>query len=252
MFCKKGRLRNFAKFTGKHLRQSLFFNKVADLRPEACNFIKKETLAQVFSCEFCEISKNIFSTEHLRATASGKGFITKRLVNFEVNTSETIWFEVTISKKKWCIIFVYRPPHSNNKKVFFSELTTSLNQATNKYDNIIVMGGLNIDTQKNGAETNHDLSDLCDTFSLANLIGSSTCFKSLSGTSIDVFRTNRTRSFHNTAIIEPGIGDHHKLITSFFRSHFERITPKKVEYRNYKKFDVTNFFKGHRPRNDSR
>ena len=25
-----------------------------------CNFIKKETLAQVFSCEFCEISKNTF------------------------------------------------------------------------------------------------------------------------------------------------------------------------------------------------
>ena len=33
------------------------FNKVASLRP-ACNFIKKETLAQVFSCEFCEICKN--------------------------------------------------------------------------------------------------------------------------------------------------------------------------------------------------
>ena len=28
-------------------------------KPDACNFIKKETLAQVFSCEFCEISKNI-------------------------------------------------------------------------------------------------------------------------------------------------------------------------------------------------
>ena len=25
-------------------------------RPSACNFIKKETLAQVFSCEFCQIS----------------------------------------------------------------------------------------------------------------------------------------------------------------------------------------------------
>ena len=36
----------------------------------ACNFIKKETLAQVFSCEFCEISKNTFSTEHIRTTAS--------------------------------------------------------------------------------------------------------------------------------------------------------------------------------------
>ena len=27
---------------------------------QACNFIKNETLAQMFSCEFCEISKNIF------------------------------------------------------------------------------------------------------------------------------------------------------------------------------------------------
>ena len=56
VFCKKGFLRNFAKFTGKNLCQSLFFNKVAG----ACNFIKKETLAQVSSCEFCEISKNTF------------------------------------------------------------------------------------------------------------------------------------------------------------------------------------------------
>ena len=33
--------------------------------------IKKETLTQVFSCEFWKISKNIFFTEHLRSTASG-------------------------------------------------------------------------------------------------------------------------------------------------------------------------------------
>ena len=51
VFSKKGVLRNFTKFTGKHLCQSLFFNKV---------FFKKETLTQVFSCEFCEMSKNTF------------------------------------------------------------------------------------------------------------------------------------------------------------------------------------------------
>ena len=62
VFCKKGVLRDFTKFTGKHLSQSFFFNKVAGLscRPKACNFIKKETLAEVFSCEFYEISKNTF------------------------------------------------------------------------------------------------------------------------------------------------------------------------------------------------
>ena len=27
--------------------------------------VERETLAQVFSCEFCKISKNIFFTEHL-------------------------------------------------------------------------------------------------------------------------------------------------------------------------------------------
>ena len=45
MFCKKGVLRNFWKFTGKHLYQSLFFNKVSDLGQ---------------ACEFWEISKNTF------------------------------------------------------------------------------------------------------------------------------------------------------------------------------------------------
>ena len=39
-------------------------------RPEACNFVKKETLVQVLSCEFCEIFKDTFLTEHLCATAS--------------------------------------------------------------------------------------------------------------------------------------------------------------------------------------
>ena len=33
VFCKKGVLRNFTKFTGKHLFQSLFFKKVAGLSP---------------------------------------------------------------------------------------------------------------------------------------------------------------------------------------------------------------------------
>ena len=59
---KNGVLKKFAKSIGKNLCQSLFFNKVAGL---TCIFIKKETLAQVTSCEFCEIFKNTFLIEHL-------------------------------------------------------------------------------------------------------------------------------------------------------------------------------------------
>ena len=36
----------------------------------ACNFIKKEILTPVLSCQFCEISKNTVFTEHLRVAAS--------------------------------------------------------------------------------------------------------------------------------------------------------------------------------------
>ena len=37
------------------------------MKLKAWNFIKKETLAQVFSCEFYEISKHNFFAEHLQA-----------------------------------------------------------------------------------------------------------------------------------------------------------------------------------------
>ena len=41
---EKDILRNFTKFTGKQMGQSLFFNKVTGLRP--ATLLKKETLAQ--------------------------------------------------------------------------------------------------------------------------------------------------------------------------------------------------------------
>ena len=41
------------------------------LRALACNFIKKDTLEQVFSYEFCEISKNTFSYRTRLMAASG-------------------------------------------------------------------------------------------------------------------------------------------------------------------------------------
>ena len=49
-----------------YLKQGLYFNKAED---QACNFIKIETPAKVFSCEFCEISKNTFSNRTPPVTA---------------------------------------------------------------------------------------------------------------------------------------------------------------------------------------
>ena len=100
VFCKKGVLRNFSKFTGKHLCLSLFFNKVAGLR-------QKETLAQVFFCEFCKISQNTFFTEHLWATTSVLDNSHNSQIKFNIN----LRWEKTIYSRSWntsCSCFVHR------------------------------------------------------------------------------------------------------------------------------------------------
>ena len=43
VFCEKDVLRNFAKFTGIHLCQSIFFNKVAGLRLRPATILKRDS-----------------------------------------------------------------------------------------------------------------------------------------------------------------------------------------------------------------
>ena len=61
---KKLFLKISQNFAGKHLCQSLSLNKVT------CNFTKKESLAQVFFCQFCEVFKNRFFYRSLQVVAS--------------------------------------------------------------------------------------------------------------------------------------------------------------------------------------
>ena len=55
---KKGVLRNFAKFTGKHLCQSLSFNKFADLRP--ATLFKKRLWHRYFPVNFAKFLRTPF------------------------------------------------------------------------------------------------------------------------------------------------------------------------------------------------
>ena len=59
LFCQKDIYKNFAKYLcQKTPVPESFLNKIAGLR--TTNLLKKEILAQLFSCEFCEILKNTF------------------------------------------------------------------------------------------------------------------------------------------------------------------------------------------------
>ena len=99
VFCKIGGLKNFAKFTGKHLYGSLFFNKVAPWKPAALSKRKKKkTPMHVFSSEFHETYKNTYSVEHLSTAASVssgsmlEACFVKKLVTF-----------LSLTKAKMCL-----------------------------------------------------------------------------------------------------------------------------------------------------
>ena len=62
-FCKKGVFRKFRKKTPAPESP---FNKVADLRPEACNFIKMRLWHRCFPVYFAKFLKTPFLTEHFR------------------------------------------------------------------------------------------------------------------------------------------------------------------------------------------
>ena len=63
VFCKKCVLENSAKFTELHLCQSLFFNKVAGLRPAA--LLKKRLWDRCFPVNFVKFLRTPFYIEHL-------------------------------------------------------------------------------------------------------------------------------------------------------------------------------------------
>ena len=59
VFCLKLVLRNFEKFTGKHTCESLFFNKVAGLRP--ATLLKKRLWHRCFLVNFANFLRTPFS-----------------------------------------------------------------------------------------------------------------------------------------------------------------------------------------------
>ena len=154
--------------------------------------------------------------------------------------ADTICIEVTIAKKKWCILFAYRPPNFS-KTELFEEIYATLNKALNEYDNLLLARDLNINTLRPISDSSNYLADLNDTFSLTNLVTDSTCFKSNKGSLIDLMLTNKPKSFYKSHSFVTGLSDWHKLIVSILRTSFQKLPPKFVIYRNQENFHESNF-----------
>ena len=68
---------------------------------------------------------------------------------------------------------------------------------------------------------------------MSNLIKGPTCFKSVNGSTIDLFLTRNKYLFQKTNYFETGISDHHHLIAAVLKTTYERFPPKLLTYRSY-------------------
>ena len=127
---------------------------------------------------------------------------------------------------------IYRPPASNIQSIN-DELSNILDKSSSKYDSIIVMGDINIDTTeaKQAKLANVLLKELCITYDLSNVVIESTCITYTYENSIDVILTNRKQNFLLTKAVETGLSDFHKMVTTFMRNTYSRQEPIKIYYR---------------------
>ena len=88
------------------------------------------------------------------------------------------------------------------------------------------------------------LKTFCETFKLKHLVKVPTCFKNLINPKcIDIILTNKVHNFQNTATVETGLSDHHKLTVTVLKNVIPQIAPKIIKFRNLVNLDDAGFKK---------
>ena len=137
-------------------------------------------------------------------------FIFKRLKEYEIQQSESVCSDFTIANRKWICLNIYRPPNPNNLNNFFDEITASLS----KYENIVMIGDFNVDIKNRLGYGK--LDTFCYLINFTNLIHSKTCLMKNRKSTIDLFLSNKSKSFSKTHTTETSLSNDHKLIPTFF------------------------------------
>ena len=101
VFCKNGVLRNFTKFTGKHLCQSLVFNKVACLRP--ATLLKKRLWDRCFPVNFVKFPRTFLHRTPLVAASALRFFF---ILNWKYRRNDRVTISHALPKVTMALFLV--------------------------------------------------------------------------------------------------------------------------------------------------
>ena len=104
------------------------------------------------------------------------------------------------------------------------------------YDNFLVIGDLDSEISEMA------MTEFFEIYNLQNLVKDPTCYKNPSKlTCINLILTNFPKSFQYTQTTETGLSDFPKLTLAVLKTHFPRLKPNILNYRDYKGFVTINF-----------
>ena len=149
--------------------------------------------------------------------------------------------EVDFGKRKWAIISVYRQATKQTPKIFVDGLGKCVEKITNTYDNILVLGDINVNILNKESYGYNEYIYFLETFNFSNLIKSATCHTKDSSTSLDVILTNKNKCCFNNIVYETGISDVHSLVGTTLKATYKKAEPTIIQYIDYKNFNENNF-----------
>ena len=92
----------------------------------------------------------------------------------------------------------------------------------------------------NSEPSDEHVESFCDCYNLYNLVKEKTCFKG-PPKCYDLILTNCKFSFQNTMALTSGFSDFHKMTVTILKTEFVKADPVQINYRDYKKFNVSRF-----------
>ena len=158
-----------------------------------------------------------------------------KVIHCDFPTSESVFVEINLVKKKWLINFSYNP-HKNNIGSHLNVITKALHTYYGKYENVVFLGDFNAGIEQT------TMKSFCESYNLTNFIKQPTSFKNPEKPScFDLLLTNRPKSFQSTHVIETGLSDFDRMTVFGLKMHFRKLPPRIISYRNFSNYHNANF-----------
>ena len=184
-----------------------------------------------------------FSTHRIDRNAHGGGLLcyvkdtiphkSRPDIAIYKNGIESLVIQIKDNNINNFFLHIYKPPNVN-VNILNHAIESMLNICFQESNNVTIIGDLNV----NFLNHPNQLTQVCDSFDLKQIVKGPTCFKSSDNPSLlDLILTNCPRSITSSINLPLGISDFHNFISAATKINRPSNEPRTINYRTMKNFN---------------